>query len=640
MADEEKRLEITELDFHKIKRNFRSFMKSQSEFSDYELEASGLDVIQDLLAYNTHYNAFLVNMQTMENSLITANRRASVARESYPLGYLPRSSRGSEAVIDIRVEIPNAVIDNEFSGNTSNVRFERNNRFQTTIDGKKFLFVNPEEQFLEFQERLDDTSVFESKNVLIRQGHPRIFRYTVDLEDTFQSFTIPHENVDINTLQVHTLKPGETNTRRFRRNTELDIDEITETTRVFFLRENAESKYEVMFGDGQYGYELVDGEEVTLEYNTTDGEESNGARSFSVSSDLFISGVEVEEATVTITDSTRSSGGAFRESLQSIKLNAPQTFQAQDRAVSPRDFKAIVKNNFNQVESVTTWGGEQNDPPRYGTVMLSVKPFGSLYITENEKDQIRNKLQEKMFNVVRVGFLEPVYLFVGLSIRVLYNSQNTLKQSGDIRRETSDAIREYSSNILEMFDSQMFFSDLIDRINNVDDSIVSNNVSVQMLKKWTPEFGVPVDYNFEFQNPIYYPNRRFVGSIESTEFDLPGNRNCRIVQSSERNERLKIIRRSGGTTIDVVSNAGVVNYDSGSVSLSPLSIEGIRGRQIQLRATPREMDIATRQNYLMIIEENDVSINVIDVSRSDQLGREIVQPDPEKLRERLDRNED
>ena len=640
MADEEKRLEITELDFHKIKRNFRSFMKSQSEFSDYELEASGLDVIQDLLAYNTHYNAFLVNMQTMENSLITANRRASVSRESYPLGYLPRSSRGSEAVIDIRVEIPNAVIDNEFSGNTSNVRFERNNRFQTTIDGRKFLFVNPEEQFLEFQERLDDTSVFESKNVLIRQGHPRIFRYTVDLEDTFQSFTIPHENVDINTLQVHTLKPGETNTRRFRRNTELDIDEITETTRVFFLRENAESKYEVMFGDGQYGYELVDGEEVTLEYNTTDGEESNGARSFSVSSDLFISGVEVEEATVTITDSTRSSGGAFRESLQSIKLNAPQTFQAQDRAVSPRDFKAIVKNNFNQVESVTTWGGEQNDPPRYGTVMLSVKPFGSLYITENEKDQIRNKLQEKMFNVVRVGFLEPVYLFVGLSIRVLYNSQNTLKQSGDIRRETSDAIREYSSNILEMFDSQMFFSDLIDRINNVDDSIVSNNVSVQMLKKWTPEFGVPVDYNFEFQNPIYYPNRRFVGSIESTEFDLPGNRNCRIVQSSERNERLKIIRRSGGTTIDVVSNAGVVNYDSGSVSLSPLSIEGIRGTQIQLRATPREMDIATRQNYLMIIEENDVSINVIDVSRSDQLGREIVQPDPEKLRERLGRNED
>ena len=609
MTRNDKNTQITELDFNKIKGNFREFLKSQDEYSDFDLEASGMDVILDILAYNTFYNAFYLNTAVNESYLSTSSKRQNIVKRAESLNYVPKSYIGAINNVDVQIVIPLNTLISIFGGTDYGiVQLEKHNRFRTTIDNQTYTFVNENATPLT---QIDDTTFF-VRNLRIKQGVPNTFRYTVDSSDKYQRFIIPEEKVDISSLSIFSQSPQLAETTRYVFHKEVQLDQIDQNTPVYFLRENGSGQYEVFFGDGVFGYKPIDGEQIFIEYLVTEGPLANGTRSFSSSNTISISGNIVNDATVTANTNIRSFGGAEKETDESVVFNAPRFFQTQDRAVVNNDFSSLIRSQFQNVESVNVWGGEQNIPPQYGRVFIAIKPFGSNFFTDSEKTFINDYIREKMVGSIRPIIVDPKYTFIRVSHSLKFDSKRTLKSQSDIRGEVIKRTTFFSKTRLEKFRQDFFLSQLVENVTDIDESIESVESKVEMVKRFTPQLNIATSYTLYFQNRILYPYRGFRASITSSSFTLQNNENCTFEQNESGS--LSIVSTVGGVRRTLVEDAGDVDYTNGVVVLKAFSPQAFSGSFFRLFVVPDTNDIRSEREFIMKIEESDVIVNIVDIT--------------------------
>lgn len=481
------KLTVTELDFESIKTNLKSFLSQQAEFTDYDFEGSSLNVLLDILAYNTHYNAYYLNMIANEAFLDTAFLRDSVVSHAKSLGYTPRSTSTARATITLTVETSNT--------NPGLITLPKGYSFRSNlIDNRSYNFVTLEETTVS---KSNTQFVFE--NLEIYEGELITFVYNYSEQNNpKQVFTIEDTNIDTSTISV-TVRPNSSNTQTVVYNLATDILDITPTSEVFFLQESKGQKYQIYFGNNSLGKKLEDGSIVEITYLVSSGTEPNGANGFTPSQTVGgISSLLVDVVSV-------ASGAAEKESVDSIKFSATSQFISQNRLVSFKDYEFYVRQKYPAVESLSVWGGEDNEPPIFGKVFISLKPRDNFFISESEKQRIiETIIKPKAIVSTDVEILDPEFLFLVIEPKVLYDPRKTILTETQIKTNIRNAILQYNDFNLNQFGSKFSLSKLIEQIDSVDlAAIVGTKLPrVRLQKRFRPFLNQNSIYTIRFNVPL------------------------------------------------------------------------------------------------------------------------------------------
>jgi len=486
------RLRITELDFDTIKSNLKTFLNQQAEFTDYDFEGSGLSVLIDLLAYNTHYNAYYLNMVANEAFLDTALLRDSAVSHAKTLNYVPHSARAPVAIIDFTVE----------SNTTTSATMTLNEGFSflsNQIDSKSYNFVV-----------LDDVTVTKSntefvfENLEIYEGQLVSYNFTYNQSSNpKQIFTLPDDNIDTTTLKV-TVTPNAGNTATTVYNKVTEILDIDATSEVFFLQEERNGKYQIYFGNDVVGKSLADGSVVTATYLLTNGEAANKANNF-VATASVVDSLNNSLTDFTINPISAASGGSARESVDDIKFSAAAQFSTQNRLVTFKDYESYILNNYPNLDSVSVWGGEENTPPVYGKVFVSLKPTNNYFISETEKQRIIDEIiSPKSIVAVQTEILDPEYLYLIIENSVQYDSKKTTSSETAIKQIIRDAILGYRDRELNKFGARFILSKLQDDVDETDmNSILGSETVVRVQKRFEPSLNSSQAYTINFNVPLH-----------------------------------------------------------------------------------------------------------------------------------------
>ena len=500
MAD---RLQITDLDFDTIKNNLKTFLTQQSEFQDYDFEGSGLSILLDVLAYNTHYNAYYLNMVANEAFMDTALLRDSVVSHAKTLGYIPYSR--SPAVANVNVQ----VIVN--SGDTvQSLSIPKGFNFQSNlIDNKSYTFnvIDPITV-----SRTGNSFYFD--NVDLYEGVLISFGSTYNsTSNPFSIFTIPDTNIDTTTLKV-TVQPSAGNSAIETYSLASDILDVDATSAVYFLQEGRNQQYQIYFGDGKIGKAISDGSIVTVEYLITNGSEADKANGFIPLTD--ISGY----ANIVVTVNSVASGSSERESVDSIKYSAPLQFATQNRLVTYKDYESYIKKNYPSVDSVSVWGSEEDIPPSYGKVILSLKPKENYYISEIEKQRIIDEIiKPKSIIAIQTEIRDPEYLYLLVNNYVKYDKRKTTDTEQQIKNKIRNAILNYRELNLNRFGGRFVLSKLQDAVDSTNTTaIIGSETMVRVQKRFEPQLNTLRNYTLNFNVPLH--RGTLSNRLTSTEFDV------------------------------------------------------------------------------------------------------------------------
>jgi len=591
---------VSDLDFDAIKSNLKAFLQDQAEFSDYNFEGSGFAVLLDTLAYNTHYLGFNANMVANEMYLDSADIRKNIVSLAKMLGYTPSSAKSPVADVDITL--------NNATGST--VTMNKGTTFTSTIDNTTYQFVTNQDLTITPQD-----GVYKFSNVSLYEGTLVTFRYTVDSTDVDQKFVIPSVNADTSTLKV-TVQNSASDTTTTTYTLASGLRSLTSTSKAYFLQETDTGKFEVYFGDDVLGKKLSDGNIVILEYIVSNKDEANGASSFTLSSS--IGGF----SDVSITTNSNAQGGAEPETKESIRFNAPLQYTSQDRAVTTTDYETLVRSIYPNAQSISAWGGEDDETPVYGVVKIAIKAASGSTLTNATKQNIITSLQPYNVASVRPEIVDPETTSLVLTINAKYDKKATAKTSDTLKSEITTAVSNYSTNTLSQFDGVFRYSKLTGLIDDVDNSILSNITTVKMRKEFTPTLSSSTKYDIYFRNAIYNPHSGHQSVVSSTGFKIAGNNNEMFLDDDgEGNIRLYYLV-SG---IKTVQNAtqGTINYSTGQITINSLnvaSISNIRGAtstKIEITVTPSSNDIVPVRDQIL---EIDVSNSIINVSEDTFAG--------------------
>jgi hypothetical protein len=595
-------LKVTELDFFQIKDNLKNHLKSlqnQGKFTDYDFEGSGMAVLLDLLAYNTHYNAVNANMAINEVFLDSADRRSNIVSHAKLLGYVPRSKTAAFATVDITVNSP--------VGSPSKLTLNRGTEFTTTINDKQYVFTT-----LDTQTITPVSGVYKFSNVTLYQGKLKSTFYVVDSFDDHQYYEIQDLNADRNTIIVK-VKENESASAFDVYTLAKDFTKLNYASKAYYLQEAVSERFEVYFGDGITSKKLTGGNVVVLEWLSTDGTDGNGAIAFT------LSGTIEGNTNVTISTLTRSESGSDRESKESIKFNAPLTFIAQNRVVTPDDYRAAILENYADVESITVWGGEQNDPPQYGKAYISIKPKSGEALDAVEKQKIKDQIL-KPRNIVSITpeIVDPEYTYIKLQVYYKYNPALTSLTAGELKQLVTDTIENYNNTELQQFDGVFRHSKLTRLIDTCDPSILNSTVRVYMTKRLVPIIDTPRRYDIVFSSPLY-TTRSDEKVLISTSFTYNGiemylQDKPQVLGASDPHSdvggshTLEAYKILNNTKITTISDVGYINAPEGLVVLTGFAPSAINGDYITFTTVPNSNDIAPKRNQLIKIVMDDVTV--------------------------------
>ena len=578
------RIEITDLDFDTVKDNFKTFLSQQNSFTDYNFEGSGMSVLMDLLAYNTHYLAFHANMLANEMFIDTALTRSSAVSHAKALGYIPSSSKASNTYVDVTVKgVPTSQKTLVMAAGTI---------FTTTVDDTAYNFVT-----IGDNTATSDNGTFVFSDVRIYEGTRVRYTYTVNSSNLEQQFVIPSSAVDTGTIVVSVqTSSSDVTTEVYTLNT--DYATLDSTSLKYFLQEIEDGKFEVYFGDGITGKKPIDGNIVILDYVVTNGTAADGANAFTPASSVG------GYSNVTALATASASGGGDAESVDSIKFNAPLKYAAQGRAVTPDDYKAIVPSVYTNIKSIQCWGGEDNDPPIYGKVYIAIRPNTGSSLTTTTKNLISTSL--KKYNVASVvpEIVDAEILYLVLGVTAKYNSTVTEKAKSDIKALIETTISSFNTNNLQKFDSVFRHSNLLKDIDETDTSILSSTATLKLKRVVTPTLNAITKYTVSFNNAVYHPAASWSQTVvESTGFYLSGNTNEQFIDD-DGNGKLRTFYLLGGTTKTITNaEAGTVNYNTGVVVLTSFNITSVTNADgtINVTVKPDSNDvIPVRQQVIEI----------------------------------------
>jgi hypothetical protein len=484
MAAANSNVQLSNLDFDGIKENLKTYLKSQSTFQDYNFEGSALSTLLNVLAYNTHYNAFYLNMIANEMFMDTSVLRSSVVSHAKLLNYTPKSASAPKATVNvITYDVP-----------TASLTIPKFTKFASeAVEGINYPFVTTDTITVN---TTANTATF--LNLEIAQGEPIGLTFTYSSATNPKSlFVLPDANIDTSTLLVQ-VQDSTSNSNIQTFTLANDISRIKQDSRIYFLQEGLTGNYELYFGDNILGKKLIDGNIVRVSYIVTSGRLSEGANTF-VLLDTIGSGNN------SVIPVVSASAGKEKESIESIKYQAPKAYSSQGRAVSFEDYiTAIQQNNLGySIGSVSVWGGEDNTPPAYGQVFISIKPTSGLFLSDSQKKRLVDDVIKPISVVtVKPTVIDPDYVFIKVTADVVYDQNRTTLTSNQIQQQVRESIEEFATNTLGTFNSTFSYSDLVNAVQTANPSIIANNCKINLVKKFFPIFDVPKRYILNYGVPL------------------------------------------------------------------------------------------------------------------------------------------
>lgn len=595
----------TNLDFDQIKSSIKNYLRSNSNFTDFDFEGSNFSVLIDILAYNTYINAFNSNLSINEVFLDSATLRENVVSLARNIGYVPRSRKCSKSVVSFDIETQN---------NTPTISLQPELICVGSVDNSSYIFSIPEEIT-----RPVSGGKASFEDIVIYQGRFLSFTFTVD-NSLDQRFIIPNSYVDTDTIRVYVKKTDETGIGK-KYSLVDNIISINGESEIFLIQEVKDEKYEILFGDGVFGKKLDNNDIITVNYIVTDGRDGNGASEFSFAGSIRNSSnvLIAPSNNVSITTNQQSKNGSNIESIDSIRYFAPRLYSSQYRAVTAGDYEAIIKNIiYPNAEVVNVVGGEDLNPPEYGSITISIKPKDGLYLSQFDKQIVLSKLKQYAITGINQKIVDIKVLYIELESYIYYND---VKSPGpeSLKSEVERSLNIYSNSTdINKFGGRFKYSKLLQIIDKTDVSITSNITKIIIRRN----INVLINQFAEYE--LCYGNRFHVncegGSIKSTGFKIPTEKEYVYITDIPNEDKLKgtlaIIKISSipntkPTTI--ISSAGVVDYITGEIRLNAINIieTELENNIIEIQAYPESNDIISLKDLYLTLDTSKSKINMV-----------------------------
>ena len=592
----------TNLDFDQIKTSIKDYLRANSTFTDFDFEGSNFSVLIDTLAYNTYITAFNSNMIVNESFLDSATLRENVISLAGNIGYVPRSRSASTAQISFDVTT---------TVNTPTLTLKAGIVCTGRANDSTYTFAIPEDVSVNV---VNGTASFNNINVFQGIFLTKQFLYDGSLD---QRFILNNSFIDTSTIKVYI---GKENTRGIEYSVSENIFDIDKNSRIFFINEVQDEKYELRFGDGIIGKKLGedgDGTYITANYIVTDGRDGNGASNFSFSGTLESANTQtIDPGTVTITTNQSSINGGEIEPIDSVKYYAPRLYSSQYRAVTARDYEAIIKTIYPNTESVSVVGGEQMDPPQFGTVQISIKPKNGSFVSDFNKEQILSKLKQFTVSGINQKITDLKILYVELDSSVYYNYSEVSSLEG-LKTSVTDSLQKYSNSLdLNKFGGRFRYSKTQQVIDNTSTAITSNITKVIIRRDLKAVLNTPVQYELCYGNQFHVePQGK---NIKSTGFNISGESST-VYFTDIPNDDLKtgivsIFKiDANGDTVVVSNNVGTVDYVKGEIIFGPLTITKteVTGNVIEIQAFPESNDVVGLRDLYVSLSVPKSTINMV-----------------------------
>ena len=577
---------VQNLDFFETKSALKTYLSNQDRFADYDFEGSNMNVLLDLLAYNTFYNNYYYNMAISEMFLDSAQERNSMISHAKELNYLPRSRRSAKAVVTFTITATQSgnyfIIpkDTKISGKCGNTTF-------TFLTEKAYSAVTA-------MTNAAAPRTFLVQDVEVFQG--RLITETLDTSNTILS----NNMIDTRSLYV------EVNGEEYVYKT--DIFGITSTDKVFYLQPEEDEKYSIQFGQDKFGKQPTPGDNITAKYRINSAEEANGVRSMTSNG---LAGA----ANVSITVTTPSNGGLSAESVESIRAFAPKALQVQERAVTTRDYEILLRNRFPNIEAISVYGGDEVDPPQFGKVIISVDVTGGEGAADFEIASFTDYLKDKTPLTIEPVFVPAKFLFVDTVVDVVFDPNITTKSPSQIRSEITNAITSYSTSTLSDFNKTLRQSRLAATLDAVDNSIISSSIFASPIIQYVPVLSIVSNPAFSYETALVQPYAYdattglsgFTPAVRTTKLTIEGTL-CTL-QDDGAGKMMAVTASTASVSV-FKRSIGTINYSTGAIKLSNLVVDSYEGSAVKFIANSVAKDVKAPKDRIITIRGEDITVNV------------------------------
>jgi hypothetical protein len=586
-------INLVNLDFTSLKESFKTYLKTQNTFKDYDFEGSNINVLLDVLSYNTYMNTFYLNMIGNEMFLDSAQLRESVISRAKELNYTPRSFKSARATVTLTIQT---------DGSVASVTMPKGTTFNTRVGSNTFTFSTDENKVIS-----GANSTFVSNEIVIYEGQYVNDTFTVNNSDTSQRFMLSNPTIDTDSLTVTVLEDNGAEILSYLRATSLFDKQAN--SQIFFVQGAENDKYEVLFGDGVLGRKPKDNSIVVCEYRICKGELPNGA--FKFTSD----GAIQTFSNVAVTTVSAAAQGAIHESIESVKFNAPRYFTTQERAITAEDYRNLLLLNFPEINAVSVYGGEEAVPPVFGKVFIAVDLKNVDGVPDIRKQQYYNFIKPRSSLSIDPVFIDPDFMNVDIFSTVRYNLNTTALNSESLKELILTAIRGFNGTYLDDFNTTLRYSSLVKTIDATDRSILSNDTIIRPIRVVLPEIGIEKNYDIDFAQELendfadlekIYPSN-YISTIESTSFVV---QNKLVNLKDDGKGNITTITLDGTNNV-VVNTVGTVDYKTGKVQLQRLNITEYTGSGIKIFARTKRKDISSLLRTILTIKDEDVRINIV-----------------------------
>jgi len=584
--------DLTTLDFASIKENLKLYLKSQDLFRDYDFEASNINVLLDVLAYNTSLNGFYLNMVANEMFLDSALLRDSIVSHAKELNYIPRSFRSAQARVNITLR------DNS---ENATVLIPRGTSFTGTAGSRNFTFTT-NQNIQAFS--TDTQNVFLATDVVLYEGDYVQDSYVADTQNPVR-YLITNKTIDTTSLRVTVIEDNGATVLNY------DIRDslfgLGATSQVFFLQAAENDSYEILFGDGVIGRPPKNNSIVLIEYRACNGELPNGIRTFAADDDI---------TTATVTDIrvlSRASGGSIPESVESIKFNAPRAFTTQERVVTAQDYATLLKANFSEINDIAAYGGEEFDPPQFGKVIIAVDLKNTDSLPDTYRAKYRDFIKPRSPLSIDPVFIVPNYMYLTVSSNVKYDITQTALGVDDMKSLVVSAIQSFNFNNLNGFNKTLRYSKFIAAIDGAQDAIISNDTTVEATQfislnvaertNYTIDFGMPLVNDIGQKQGDHSSNQR---AVVRTDTFLYQGEQCSIEDNGLGD---LIIIKSTTSTHTQLTSIGSVNYETGVLRINNFLPQDQKP-QLKVTVTPREKDITAKNRSILRVLDADINVRI------------------------------
>ena len=588
---------FTNLDFDQIKTSIKDYLRANSTFTDFDFEGSNFSVLIDTLAYNTYITAFNSNMIVNESFLDSATVRENVVSLARNIGYVPRSRTSSKAQVSFNVFT---------TTDTSIVTLKAGLVCVGSIDNTSYTFSIPDNISSNVV-----NGIASFNNIDIYQGTFLTKQFVVD-GSLDQRFILNNSFIDTSTISVY-VKGINDSGLGFEYSSVDNILEVNSTSKIYLLQEVQDEKYELLFGDGLIGTKLENNSVITVNYIVTDGEEGNGASSFSFAGSIT---PNIQTGSVSVITNQSSQNGSEIESIDSVKYFAPRIYSSQYRAVTSRDYEAIIKKIYPDTESVAVIGGEELDPPEFGTVSISIKPKNGTFVSDFNKQQIKNKLKQYSISGINQEIIDLKVLYVEIDSSIYYNySQVSAVES--LKTKVINSLTEYSKSVdLNSFGGRFKYSKVLQIIDNTDTSITSNITKIKIRRDLKALINQFAQYELCFGNKFHINSGGF--NIKSTGFKISADPDTvyltDVPNSDGKTGIISVVKPlSDGTTRIVAKSAGTVDYMKGEIKLGTINIISTskENNTIEIQAFPESNDVLGLKDLYLNFNIEKSTINMV-----------------------------